>query len=354
VFSVSLWFKILLFRRAIRTIALGGIHYGIEKHGKAHCSSRQESVMKRLRKSRMILARTSSRGGFTLIELLVVIAIIGLLAALILPAVQAAREAARRSQCTNNLRQIGLAFHSHHDLWRFFRTAGGDWGTPPTYLNGSPAVLDKQGAGWGFQILPHLEGEAAWQGGSATTDNARQRVAVGTVFSVYFCPSRRAPTTVTYADAYISQGPNDLVTHALGDYASNNLNDGNGVIRANAFGRPLGIVDIRDGTTTTLLIAERRLNLYYAGQPNRSDDNEGYSGGNDWDTMRSANMPPAPDTSAPTTENGFADFGSSHRAGMNVLFADGSVHHVAYSIDATIFARLGTRADGQPVDGNAF
>jgi prepilin-type processing-associated H-X9-DG protein len=113
-------------------------------------------------------------------------------------------------------------------------------------------------------------------------------------------------------------------------------------------------VDIRDGTTTTLLVAERRLNLYYAGQQNRSDDNEGYSGGNDWDTMRSANIPPAPDTNSPTTENGFANFGSSHRSGMNILFADGSVRHVSYSIDATIFAQLGTRADGQPVDGNAY
>jgi prepilin-type N-terminal cleavage/methylation domain-containing protein len=310
--------------------------------------------MQRKLKNRIITRAARHRDGFTLIELLVVIAIIAVLAALMLPAVQAAREAARRSQCTNNLRQIGLAFHNHHDLLRFFPTAGGDWGTPPTYTNGSPAVLNKQGAGWGFQILPHMEGQAAWQGGTATTDNARQRVAVGTVFPIFFCPSRRAPTTIAYADTYISQGPNDLVTHALGDYASNNLNDGNGVIRANAFGTPLGIVDIRDGTSTTLLVSEKRLNLYYAGQGNRSDDNEGYSGGNDWDTMRSANMTPAPDTNAPTTENGFANFGSSHRAGINVLLADGSVRHVSYSVDATVFARLGTRADGQPIGGDEF
>src|SRR5258708_5984912 len=120
--------------------------------------------MQRSLKFRVITQAPRRRSGFTLIELLVVIAIIAVLAALMLPAVQAAREAARRSQCTNNLRQIGLAFHSHHDVLRFFPTAGGDWGTPPTYINGSPAVLDKQGAGWGFQILPHLEGEAAWQG----------------------------------------------------------------------------------------------------------------------------------------------------------------------------------------------
>lgn len=296
----------------------------------------------------------AQREGFTLIELLVVIAIIGVLAALLLPAVQAVREAARRTQCTNNLKQIGLAFHAHHDLWKYFPTAGGDWGTPPTYINGSPAIGAKQGAGWGFQILPHIEGENAWRGGTATTDNARQRVAAGAVFPVFFCPSRRAPTTVAYADTYISQGPNDLVTHALLDYASNNLNDGNGAIRGNGFGPPLGIADMRDGTSTTLLVAEKRLNLYYAGVTVRGDDNEGYTGGNDWDSMRSANIPPAPDTNQPTTENGFAEFGSSHRSGMNVLFADGSVKHVAYAIDQTVFQRLGTRSDGQPVDGNAF
>jgi prepilin-type N-terminal cleavage/methylation domain-containing protein/prepilin-type processing-associated H-X9-DG protein len=307
-----------------------------------------------MRKSIHQRGRSSRRGAFTLIELLVVIAIIGLLVALILPAVQAVREAARRTQCTNNLRQIGLAFQMHHDVWKYFPTAGGDWGTPPTYIKGSPAIGAKQGAGWGFQILPHIEGESAWNGGSATTDNARQRVAVATVFPVFFCPSRRAPTTIDYADTYISQGPNDLVTHALVDYASNNLNDGTGAIRGNAFGRPLSIADMRDGTSTTLLVSEKRLNLYYAGQTNRSDDNEGYTGGNDWDTMRSANQQPAPDTNQPTTENGFAEFGSSHRSGINILFVDGSVRHVGYSVDLSIFQRLGTRADGQPVDGNAF
>jgi prepilin-type processing-associated H-X9-DG protein len=86
----------------------------------------------------------------------------------------------------------------------------------------------------------------------------------------------------------------------------------------------------------------------------RSDDNEGYTSGNDWDTMRDANLVPAPDTTAPTPENGFAGFGSSHRSGMNFVFGDGSVHHIKYSINPTVFSRLGTRADGAVLDGNAY
>jgi prepilin-type N-terminal cleavage/methylation domain-containing protein len=293
------------------------------------------------------------RGGFTLIELLVAITVIGVLIAFLLPAVQASREAARRMQCANNLKQIGLAFQAHHDQLGYFPTAGGDWGSAPTYINGEPAVGAQQGAGWGYQILPYIEGRNAWLGGSETTDDARQRVAVGTLFSVFFCPSRRAPMTYTYADFYISQSPNDLVTHALGDYASNNLDDGTGAIRANWLGPPLGIRDMVDGSSATLLVGEKRMNLFYLGMQ-RSDDNEGYTSGNDWDTMRDANLVPGPDTNAPTSEKGFAEFGSSHRSGMNFIFGDGSVHHIKYSINPKVFALLGTRADGTPLDSNAY
>ncbi len=99
----------------------------------------------------------SRNNAFTLVELLVVIAIIGILVGLLLPAVQAAREAARRGQCANQIKQLGLAFHLHHDQFRQFPTGGWDWDTPPTYQGGMPYTGSRQRAGWGFQVLPFIE-----------------------------------------------------------------------------------------------------------------------------------------------------------------------------------------------------
>jgi prepilin-type processing-associated H-X9-DG protein len=280
---------------------------------------------------------------------LVTIAIIGILLALLLPAVQAAREAARRTHCANNLKQIGLAFETHHSSLSYFPTAGTDWGAAPTYLGGAPAVGSQQGAGWGFQILPHLEEETVWKGGGASTENDRQRAAVGALVPAFFCPTRRAPMSVAYADSYISQGAEDLVTHALSDYAANNLDDGSGAIRANRFGGPLKLADITDGSSKTLLIGEKRLNVYFLGETGRSDDNEGYTAGNDWDTMRNSNYAPLPDAHEGSGERGFAEFGSSHSSIFNVVFADGSVRAIGFPIDATVFSLLGMRADGQAV-----
>ncbi|HOM19265.1 MAG TPA: DUF1559 domain-containing protein, partial [Thermoguttaceae bacterium] len=100
--------------------------------------------------------------AFTLVELLVVITIIGILISLLLPAVQSAREAARRTQCINNLKQIGLAILNHEQARREFPT-GGDipWPNIANYLtNGQPNGPAKQGLGWAYQILPYLEQQA--------------------------------------------------------------------------------------------------------------------------------------------------------------------------------------------------
>ncbi|HXG08645.1 MAG TPA: DUF1559 domain-containing protein [Gemmataceae bacterium] len=285
-----------------------------------------------------------SRRGFTLIELLVVIALIGVLLALLLPAVQKVREAANRVSCQNNLRQIGVAFHHHHTQLGFFPTGGHEWWSTPTYINGQPAVGEKQEAGWGFQILPYIEAENVWRGGGAASNADRIRIAVGTPNKLFFCPSRRAPQTVVFQfPGYFND---QAAVCALCDYAASNW-ELTGVVRQYI---PTRIADITDGTANTLLVGEKRLNLRFLGQVQKDDDT-GYASGWDPDVIRQTELPPLPDYNGPTSD-GERHFGASHPDRFNAVFADGSVRPISYSISPIIFQYLGDRSDGQPINAD--
>ncbi len=283
--------------------------------------------------------------------MLVVIAIIGALICMILPAVQASREASRRVSCQNNLKQLGIAFLNHHDQHSFFPSGGWDWYTPPTYSNGTPLVGPDQQGGWGFQVLPFIEAQTVWNGGQAATDFDRDLVAIATANSVFFCPTRRSPQTVTYSEPewqgilYLN---GQVATHALCDYAAAN-EQGTGVVRQFT---PVKLAEVTDGTSNTLLLGDKRLNLNQLGLAPK-DDNEGYTAGFDQDTIRRTDLPPAPDHrgSDPTGQN---LFGSSHPSGLNAVFVDGSVHFIRFTIAAPVFDALGNMHDGRVISGNDY
>lgn len=273
--------------------------------------------------------------GFTLVELLVVIAIIGILIGMLLPAVQAVREAARRTSCSNKLRQLSLAFHLHHDSHNFFPTGGWDWFRPPVINNGSPAIGEQQHAGWGFQVLPYVESTNVWQSDALT--------AIATPNPIFFCPSRRGPQTVVGEDNYFPRFELETVTRALCDYAGSNR-DGTGPLRRQM---PVAFKDISDGTSNTLMLGDKRINTFFLGTE-QDDDNEGYTAGWNEDTIRRTDQPPAADFAA-AVGDGEKLFGSSHPGVVVMSFVDASIKSIPYTVSADVFERLGDRADGESV-----
>ena len=287
--------------------------------------------------------------AFTLIELLVVIAIIAILIGLLLPAVQKVREAAARTACMNNLKQIGLAVQNHQDSLGYFPACGQGWQWAPAYAAvGEPLVGNQQTGGWLFQILPYLEQNAVWTGAGCSSVNAAIIQAIGTPIKTYFCPARGGMRVISGASWY---GPSGTYPHAMTDYAGSDLENNGAIIYCTQYtGNTIGILQINDGTSNTMLGGEKRLDpLAYQSSQFESDDNEGYSDGWDWDVMCYSTVQPTSDQQVLGQGQGFGAFGGAHTAGFMAVYCDGSVRLISYSIPVSTLELVCNRSDGNVV-----
>ena len=332
------------------------------------------------------------RKGFTLVELLVVITIIGILIALLLPAVQSAREAARRTQCINNLKQIALAALNHDSIYGQLPTGG--WGTAWVGDPDRGGSVDQPG-GFFFNILPFMEQQGVYQLGSGKSDSEKASTwtpqAAATPIASLACPSRRRPQAVvvpgskTLCNLTFSSGMrwfhSDYAANA-GDYFEDwreGPSCGNWPARGTIFNTTLaaqgtgisfqqsriGINEIADGTSNTYMVGEKYLdsNKYTTGDDPGDDDPYTSGAAYDnyrWTTYNSSNDPNStPDTSfQPSQDRNNIQlpraFGAAHVSGFNMAFCDGSVRPISYSIDRWVHRCLGNRRDRQPIDTSKF
>jgi prepilin-type N-terminal cleavage/methylation domain-containing protein len=296
-----------------------------------------------------MFARRIDNRGFTLVELLVVIAVIGMLTALLLPAIQASREAARRMNCSSNLKQIGIGLHMHHDARR--QLPAGWQGRNLT--TGMPDPLGEPGWGWAVGILPYLEeGSIANyvcpNRSIAASENAQARVQT---IALFRCPTDRGRDTFTWKpDRPPSGGWTnlDLATanyvgvfgtqdiHICGQLAPGQQCVSDGVFYHNS---AVTFQQITDGLSRTFMVGERASKLEYStwvGAPPGDECAPGL-------VLGSASYPPN------SKDFDIHNFSSNHPTGTNFLSADGSVRLVSQDIDENIYHALCTIAAGDSV-----
>ncbi|MDO4584354.1 MAG: DUF1559 domain-containing protein [Planctomycetia bacterium] len=321
--------------------------------------------------------------GFTLVELLVVIAIIGMLVGLLLPAVQQAREAARQMQCSNHLKQMGLAAVNHETMHGSLPSGG--WGAG--YVGDADLGFGlSQSGGWAYSLLPFLEQQALWSlggDGEIEPNDVQENGAATraqTAVTVFSCPSKRPPILYPYTgNKLLNQAK--MASCMKGDYAGNAANgsatwyasttpkapfttyaEGMRYPGSTSVSQTAGVIfqkstisyaEIPDGSSNTFLIGEKYVSSdHYTSGRATGDDLTLYCGP-DNDTYRITAYSSDKLHYAPRQERSGLDsgqhFGSSHSGTVGFVLCDGSVQRISYSIDPRIYSYLGRRNDGEVV-----
>ena len=342
---------------------------------------------------RIHLFRQRHRSGFTLVELLVVITIIGILVALLLPAVQAAREAARQTQCKNNIKQLALGCLQHEQVNRFLPTGG--WGSS-WVCNPDDGFDGRQPGGWHFNILPYIEQQSLHDLGlGGNLVGIGQTIA--TPLPIFNCPTRRK--AIAYPNVQQTSftnllGANMPLLVGRSDYAGCAGDTGSspegyncgadpysyaeGVSLSNwgwqntftgCDGGPYGVSgvicrhstcklsSITDGVSNTYLIGEKYMDPDYYLDGLGPDDDQGWFIGYDYDVTRWTNYNDAlcvPLQDMPGNGGWDHQFGSAHAEGFYMAMCDGSVHLMSYAISSRVHYCLGNRHDGMSIPGNSW